>query len=67
MLRKVFYKIFKRCRRLEIKFVTYAEGDRMIRASAGKPEEDQWVLAKEEDANKWYGLVYLERRVRIRS
>lgn len=67
MFRKLYYIIFKRYKRLEIKFVSYAEGDKMIRASVGKPEEEKWVLAKEEDTNKRYGFVYLERKVRIRS
>ena len=66
MFKKLFYKIFKRYRRLEFRAVSYAEGDRLIRESVGKPEREQWVLAKEEDANRLVGLVVmLERRERI--
>jgi hypothetical protein len=56
----------KRYRRLEMKRVTYAMGDQMVRESAGKPEHEQWVLAiPEEDHNRMFGIVYLERRERI--
>ena len=58
--------MFKRYRRLEFKAVSYAEGDRLIRQNKGKPESQQWVLAKEEDSNHAYGLVVmLERRERL--
>ena len=65
-LRKLFLKLFPRYRRLEFKACSYAEGDRLIRESVGKPESEQWVLAKEEDSNHAIGLVVmLERRERI--
>lgn len=66
MLKKLYYKIFKRYRRLELKFVTYSEGDKLIRANERKAESDQWVLAKEEDTNHVIGMVYLERKERIK-
>lgn len=37
MFRKLYYRIFKRYKRLEIKFVNYAEGDRMIKETWNKP------------------------------
>jgi len=66
-IRRLYFRIFKRYRRLEFRAVSYAEGDRLIRASVGKPERDQWVLAiPEEDRNRAIGLVVmLERRERI--
>jgi hypothetical protein len=60
--------LFKRkpkYRRLELKFVSYIEGDKMIRENVGKPESEQWHIAKEEDTNRNYGTVYLERIIRI--
>ena len=67
MLRRLYFRIFKHYRRLEIRAVSYSEGDRLIRQSEGKPESQQWVLAKEEDSNPLIGvLVYLERRERVR-
>jgi hypothetical protein len=66
-LRRLYFKMFKRYRRLEFRAVSYAEGDKLIRASVGKPESETWVLAiPEEDNNRAFGLVVmLERRERI--
>jgi hypothetical protein len=64
-MRKLFFRIFKCYRRLELRCVTYAQGDNMIRENAGKPERHQWTIAKEEDRNIVVGIVYLERRERI--
>jgi hypothetical protein len=62
--------IFKRkpkYRRLELKCFSWSEGDKKIRENYGKPESEQWHLAKEEDTNKAIGTVYLERRVTIKK
>lgn len=64
-MKKLFYKIFKRYRRLELKLVMWPEADKMIKANKGKPASEQWVIAKEEDTNSSYGMVYLERKERI--
>ncbi len=41
-------------KRLELRFVPYyPEGDRLVR--------EGWTIAKEEDNNRMYGFVYLER------
>lgn len=64
-LRKLWLRIFPRYRRLELRFVNYGEGDRLIRESAGRGEGEQWEIAKEEDQNTEYGMVFLERRERI--
>ena len=65
-IRRWYFRIFKRYRRLEFRSVSYGEGDRLIRQSVGKPESEQWVLAlPEEDRNQVFGVVMLERRVRI--
>ena len=64
-LKKLYYKIFKTYKVLETKFVTYNEGDKMIRETHGKPEGEKWELAKEEDTNRMIGMVYLCRRVRV--
>ena len=39
----------------EVMYVSYAEGDRLIRTG-------EWQLAPEEDANQTIGWVYLERK-----
>ncbi len=65
MLRRIYFKIFKHYKRLEVRLFTYSEADTMMKFSVGKPESDQWVLAKEEDTNFMYGYVYLERKIRI--
>lgn len=62
---RLYYKYFPNYTVLETKCVTYAEGDKMIKESADKPESERWVLAKEEDTNPVIGLVYLCRKVRI--
>jgi hypothetical protein len=64
-MKKLFYRLFKRYKILEKKFVPYAEADQLIKCSSGKPEDQRWVLAKEEDTNKCYGMVYLCRKERI--
>jgi hypothetical protein len=65
-LRRLYFKIFKRFRRLELRAVSYAVADRLILESVGKPESETWVLAfPEEDYNRVFGLVFLERRERI--
>lgn len=66
MIRETYYRVFKRYERVELKFVTYKEADKLLKESKGKHEEEVWVLAKEEDSNKVYGMVYLERRKRKR-
>jgi hypothetical protein len=65
-IRKIFFKVFKCYRRLEFKACSYAAADILIRQNEGKPENEQWVIAKEEDRNRAIGLfVFLERRERI--
>jgi hypothetical protein len=65
MLKKIYYRLFKHYNVLETKFVTYAEGDQMIRDSEHKLESERWVLAKEEDDNFMIGWVWLCRKIRI--
>lgn len=65
MLKKLYYLLFPTYVVLETKFVTYQEGDQMIKESADKPESERWVLAKEEDTNHVFGMVYLCRKIRI--
>jgi len=64
-LYRIYYRIFPMYRRLELKFVHWYEGDRLIRGNLGKPESEQWVIAEEENTNRVIGMVYLERRERI--
>lgn len=65
MLKKFYYKFFKRYQVLETQFVTWERGNLMLEDSKDKPEAQQWVLAKEEDTNRVIGMVYLCRKVRI--
>lgn len=65
MFKRLYYRLFPTYNVLETKFVTYQEGDKMIRETHDKPEADRWVLAKEEDTNQIIGMVYLCRKVRI--
>lgn len=66
-MRKLFFKWFKFYKRLELRYVTYAEGHKLLEESVGKPENEKWRIAKEEDTNRIVGMVYLERRQRITS
>lgn len=45
-------------RRVEIRCLTYAEADKLIRETNGA-----WTIAPEEDKNKMIGIVYLERLI----
>lgn len=65
MLRRLYYRLFKRYRRIELNCFTYSNADKLIRENEGKPEKDQWVIAREEDKNYFYGMVWLERKERI--
>lgn len=67
LLRRLYFKLFKRYRRLEYRVVTYYDGDTMIRATAEMVEPLQWQIAKEEDKNRCMGAVCLERRERIKE
>jgi len=40
-------------KRIELRFVNYAEGDKLVR--------EGWTIANEEDANRVFGMVYVER------
>ena len=65
-LRRLYFRLFKRYRRLELRCVSYPEGDRLIRENAEGPEDGRWHIAKEEDDSPLIGMsVYLERRERI--
>lgn len=66
-MKKLYYRLFKRYRRLDLVFVSYEEGNKLIRGNAGKLDGEQWRIAKEEDRNGAYNRVYLERRERILS
>jgi len=51
-----FFDKKHRTKRVEIRYVDYVEGDRLIR--------EGWQLAlPEEDHNRVFGMVYVERRV----
>ena len=66
MLKRIYYKIFKRYRRLALKCCDYRTADRLIRESVGKPYSKQWRIAiPEEDHNQAIGSVFLERKERI--
>jgi hypothetical protein len=43
-------------KRLELRYLSYAEADRLIRETQGA-----WTIAPEEDGNHVFGMVYLER------
>ncbi len=64
-IKRTYYKLFITHKVLETKFVTYEEGDKILRETHDKPEEQKWVLAEEEDTNRIPGMVYLCRKVRI--
>ena len=42
--------------RVEVRFLPYAEADRLIRETEG-----MWSIAPEEDLNRAFGMVYVER------
>lgn len=67
ILKRLYYSIFKRYQRLDFGCFLYDEADELIKQNGNKPESEQWVIAKEEDTNFNYGVVCLERRVRIRE
>jgi hypothetical protein len=66
-MKRLFYRFFKRYRRLELGLFTDREADTLIKVSVGKPERAQWVIAKEQCRHRNVGWVYLERRERITS
>lgn len=64
-LRRLYYRVFKRYRRLELQGMSWEDADNAIMENPNKPEGAQWHIAPEEDNNRAIGLVWMERRVRI--
>lgn len=64
-LRRLYFKLFPRYERLEFTCLNWTEADKLIKENRWKPYEQQWQIAKEEDRNNIYGMVFLERRKRI--
>lgn len=61
-LKRLYYRMFKRYRRLEVRCFCWAEADDLLRHNLGKPESEQWrIAAREEDRNRAIGVVFLER------
>ncbi len=48
-------RLWPRKKRLELRFLPYAEADKLIRETNGA-----WTIAPEEDENRRIGFVYLE-------
>lgn len=67
LLKKIYYTLFVRYRRLELQGMFLSDADRLLRQNEGKPEGAQWRIAHEEDYNRVPGIVWLERRVRVRE
>ena len=65
IITRLYYRLFKKYREIEVKLLPYNEADKLLKQNGGKPEDQQWDLAKEEDINIAYGYVILARRERI--
>ena len=50
---RMFRRMLQRPLRVELRFVNYTEGDRLVR--------EGWTIAPEEDHNRQIGMVYLEK------
>lgn len=66
MFKKLYYRFFPTYIEIETKFVTYTEGDKMIRETSNKTPSERWVLSKKEDTNRTLGMVFLCRKERIK-
>lgn len=66
-LRRLYYRVFPTYVRCELRFVRFDEGNALICDNAERDEAQRWRIAKEEDTNREFGRVYLERRVRVRE
>lgn len=65
-LSKIYYRVFRRYRRIELVCVDYMSADEMLWGTWNNPLPTRWVLATpEEDLNRKRGMVWLERRERI--
>lgn len=67
LLKKLYYRLFKRYRRIELRVCTWEEASDMIELNIWKEEKYRWILALEENYNCHPGIVYMERRERIIS
>lgn len=56
MLRWLKNLLMSKNKRLELIFITYENAEKLL----ASPDE-KWQIAKEEDANRFYGMVWLER------
>ena len=64
-LRRIYYKLFPVYKRIDMQSFSWEQGDLLIRQNAHKPLEEQWHIAPEEDLNRDYDMVFLEKKIRI--
>lgn len=59
VIRKWWFSIWPTYDRLELRCLTYTEADAVLRQPHGRDEF--WRLAKEEDTNVCFNMVFLEK------
>jgi len=59
MRRRIASFFTRKPERLELRFLTYAAADKLIKETGGA-----WTIAPEEDRNRFFGMVYLELLVK---
>jgi len=59
MRRWIAHFFIRKAERLEVRFLTYAAADNLIKETGGA-----WTIAPEEDRNRCPGMVYLELLVK---
>lgn len=64
-LRRLYFRLFRRYRRIEFRYVSWGVAHKLFQANPFQPATAQWHLAPEEDYNIVPGLVAIERRERI--
>jgi len=64
-IKQFYYKIFPRYKVVETKFVTWDEGDKMIKETQNSPDNEKWVISEKEDENRIIGMVHLCRKERL--
>jgi hypothetical protein len=65
IVNQIYFRVFKKYRRIESRVFTYGDADLFLKSNDSKRECDKWHIAREEDTNTKPNLVYLERRERI--
>lgn len=63
--RRLWFSAVPTYRRIEVLYTTYQHADELMKKNAERIPANRWRLAREEDKNRNFDMVFIERRERI--